>query len=162
MKVRDCVTGSDGQITSESIGGCVTQRATSSHAGYYVGCLINNSEQLGAAAACALSKHLTPEERIALSCAIETGGEPHAYLTCAGGQILAREIDKCVEGGAMREGGCFGPNSEYQRFVHSVDRRVAAALGENSAAYKAYKFSAGEACWHRTRTALPYVSSTSP
>lgn len=106
---------------------------------YYAKCAKDNMTDYSAAAACGLSKDLTPEQQIALSCAVKTGGNPKAFLICTGGQLLAREIDKCWKYGVATDDGCFGPNNDLRKFADGIDSRMKTALGENSEVYKAYK-----------------------
>jgi hypothetical protein len=82
----------------------------------YLGCVTRNKGSYAGMATCAIAKDATPEQQIALSCAIETVGQPHAYAICVGGQLTGREISKCWDRGIAVEGGCFGPNNEIRKF----------------------------------------------
>jgi hypothetical protein len=104
----------------------------------YMGCITRNRGDFKAAAVCALLPELTPEQQIALSCAISTGGVPAAFAACTGGQLLSRELDKCLSGGLFTEKGCFGPNNDYRKFLDTVDGRFRQGFGQNSEAYKAF------------------------
>lgn len=55
--------------------------------------------------------NLNPEQRIAIDCAVSTGGQPYAFAACAGGRLTARELTKCFTAG-VGGNGCFGPNNE--------------------------------------------------
>lgn len=106
---------------------------------YYLGCVTSNRGDLTSAAVCAIGKNLTPEQQIALSCAISTGGQPHAFVVCTGGQLLERELDKCWQHGIATDNGCFGPNNEYFKLINRIDDAAKNLMGEDSAAYKAWK-----------------------
>lgn len=106
---------------------------------YYLQCVKDNVDAYGAAVACGLAKNLTPEQQIALSCAVKTGGNPKAFLVCTGGRLLAREIDKCWKHGIATQDGCFGPNNDLRKFADGIDERMKKTLGKNSEVYKAYK-----------------------
>jgi hypothetical protein len=95
QQVAKCVddNGSDtGQVAE-----CVGQQVLGQNERYYLSCVTRNQDDPTAAAVCALTKDLTPEQQIAVSCAIKTGGEPDLYAACAGGQLLERELDKCLQ-----------------------------------------------------------------
>lgn len=106
---------------------------------YYLGCVTSNRGNAASTAVCAIGRNLTPEQQVALACAVSTGPQPHAYAVCTGGQLFEREINKCWSGGILTDNGCFGPNNEYRRFWRGVDDRMRQALGPNSEAYKAFK-----------------------
>ena len=121
------------------VAGCVGQQVLGSNEQYYLSCVTRNRGDLKTAAVCAIAKDLTPEQQIALSCAISTGGQPHAFAVCTGGQLLSREIDKCWNNGIGTQKGCFGPNNEYVKFINNIDREARNLMGQNSEAYKAWK-----------------------
>ncbi|HEY3622310.1 MAG TPA: hypothetical protein VGL12_07920, partial [Roseiarcus sp.] len=134
--VKDCVQKGDESNTA--LANCVGESFLGEKEKYYLGCVTKNRENYSAVAICALSKDLTPEQQIALSCLISTGGVPHAYLACAGGQLFEREITKCWEHGIATEGGCFGKNNEYRKFYDGIDKTVKDAFGENGEGYKLF------------------------
>ena len=107
---------------------------------YYANCLANNRDSWSAAAVCALARDLTPEQQIALNCAMQTGGQPQAFAACTGGKLLKRELTKCWENGIATENGCFGPNNEIIKFWRGVDGTLRNALGESNDMYKAFVF----------------------
>ncbi|MFK8399875.1 hypothetical protein M2D07_015310 [Pseudomonas sp. BGr12] len=135
-KVQKCAKEHDG---NGEIAMCAGQQFLGRNERYYAKCVKENLSDYSAAAACGLAKDLTPEQQIALSCAVKTGGNPKAFLICTGGQLLAREIDKCWQHGIATEDGCFGPNNDLRKFADGIDDRMRTALGENSEVYKAYK-----------------------
>jgi hypothetical protein len=88
---------------------------------------------------CAIAKDLTPEQQIALACAVSTGAQPHGFAVCAGGQLLARELDKCWSHGFFTDEGCFGPSNEYVQLINRIDAEAQRVMGANSEAYRAWK-----------------------
>lgn len=106
---------------------------------HYARCLNNNRTDYIQAAVCGLSQDLSPEQQIAISCAMKTGMNPKAYAACTGGQLLEREVNKCWANGIGTETGCFGPNNELRRYVNSVDGTVKQTLGESNDLYKLFK-----------------------
>lgn len=135
-KVQKCAKKYD---DNSDIAMCAGEQFLGHNERYYAKCVKDNMSDYSAAAACGLAKDLTPEQQIALSCAVKTGGNPKAFLICTGGQLLAREIGKCWQNGIATEDGCFGPNNDIRKFADGIDDRMRTALGENSEVYKAYK-----------------------
>jgi hypothetical protein len=117
---------------------CVGQQVLGENEQYYLSCITKNRGDYKTAAVCAIAKDLTPEQQIALSCAISTGAQPYAFAACAGGQLLARELDKCWQNGIATDQGCFGPNNEYRKYLNNYAELVRQAFGDNSAVYQAY------------------------
>jgi hypothetical protein len=70
---------------------------------YYLSCVTQNKGDIKSSAVCALVKDLTPEQQIAISCAMSTGGQPYAFAACVGGQLFASEVSKCWEDGVATE-----------------------------------------------------------
>lgn len=136
-EVRDCNQQARGD--DYAVAQCLGDAVLGQNERYYLRCVTQNRGRMDAAAVCALAKDLNPEQQIALACAVSTGGQPHAFAACTGGQLLERELNKCWEHGIGTDQGCFGPNNEYRRFLRSVDDQMRSALGDNSAAYHAYK-----------------------
>lgn len=64
---------------------------------------------------------------------------PSKHLIRTGGQLLAREIEKCWENGVATDYGCFGPSNNLRKFADGMDDQIKNAVGENSEVYKAYK-----------------------
>lgn len=119
---------------------CIGDQVPGSNERYYLSCVTGNRGDYTASAVCAMSKDFTPEQQTAISCAIETGGNPKAFALCTGGKLMTRELDKCMSGGIATENGCFGPNNEFRKYLTAADVPVRNALGESSEAYKAYQF----------------------
>jgi hypothetical protein len=107
---------------------------------HWVGCIANNKSSFSAAAICGLVPDLTPEQQIAVGCAVKTGGVPKAFVICTAGQLAAREFDKCWEGGIGTDTGCYGPNNEIRKYWSTMDGVVKNAFGENSDFYKTFDF----------------------
>jgi tetratricopeptide (TPR) repeat protein len=115
---------------------CLGQQVLGQNESYYLNCIASN-RNLGSATVCAVGKDLTPEQQVALSCAVSSGGQAGVFAGCTGGQLLKRELEKCWEKGFATEGGCFGKNNEYVKFIRDLDEQAKQLMGENSAAYKA-------------------------
>jgi hypothetical protein len=132
--VRDCSQ----KPTNDEIEQCLETPFLSPQQQYYLGCVRQNEGDLASMAVCGLSDRLNPEQAVALSCAVSTGGQPQLFVACAGGRIAAIEVGKCWKGGIAVEGGCFGPNSEVRKLFRGLDSPARRAMGENSEAYKAF------------------------
>ena len=124
-----------GDTSSQAMAVCVGQQFLGSNEQYYLSCIKRNAAYAGMAI-CALAKDLTPEQQIALSCVVESGGVVYAYAVCVGSQLTAREIEKCWDGGIATPEGCFGPNNEIRKFYNSVDEKMKEIFGENNEGYK--------------------------
>ncbi|WP_135213164.1 hypothetical protein [Vitreimonas flagellata] len=74
---------------------------------------------------------LTPEQQIAIECAATSGGDPMVFAGCAGGQLTARELNKCFTHG-VGGSGCFGPNNEIVRALRNVGVNLNDAFGPNN------------------------------
>jgi hypothetical protein len=136
-KVSSCANRQGNDLSR--VAECVEQAALGPDGNYYLECIKRNSGSPASGAVCALGKNLTPEQQIAVSCAAETGMEPHAFVLCTGGQLFQSELDKCWKHGIATDEGCFGPNNEYRRFLGRIDDQMKHAFGENSVAYQTYK-----------------------
>lgn len=80
----------------------------------------------------AQSLNLNPEMQIVVQCAVATGGEPYAFTACAGGQLTARELDKCLRHGVGGPNGCFGPNNDIINGLREAGRIIAGQFGPNN------------------------------
>ena len=89
-------------------------------------------------AVCALGKDLTPEQQIAVSCAMDTDGVIPAYVVCVGGELTGREISKCLTGGIATEDGCYGPHNVFREFYDGLDDKLKQVFGENGEGYKLF------------------------
>jgi hypothetical protein len=118
---------------------CVGDATLSESDNYYLRCITENRGKFSSAAVCAIGRKLTPEQQIALACAITSGGQPYAFATCTGGQLLERELDKCLRHGVATNDGCFGPNNEYIKVLRSADQQLRKALGGGNEVYRAYQ-----------------------
>jgi tetratricopeptide (TPR) repeat protein len=133
--IQSCAKKQDNWAVAQ----CMGKQVLDSNEQYYLECVTANRGQLDSAAVCALAKNLTPEQQIALSCALSTGGQPHAFVVCTGGRLLERELEKCWQNGIHTENGCFGPNNEYYKLMDRIDDAAKHLMGDNSDAYKAWK-----------------------
>lgn len=134
-EVQECAESADSKA---EIANCLGQQFLGQNERFYANCLARNASSMSAAAVCAMAKDLTPEQQIALSCAMTTGGEPYSFAACTGGQLATREIDKCWQHGIATDDGCFGPNNEFRKFWNGVDGSLRSALGENNDLYRAF------------------------
>lgn len=83
-----------------------------------------------------------PETAIAIQCAIYTRGQPGPFIACAGGQLLYRELQKCLDGSIDdigRDDGCFGKNNSLTKVYDRIEEELGQALGKNSVAFQAWK-----------------------
>jgi tetratricopeptide (TPR) repeat protein len=136
-QINDCVNKT-GSKDASNIARCSGDSSLGDNERYYLSCVTENKGDLKTAAVCALIKDLTPEQQIAISCAISSGGQPQLFAACAGGQLLARELDKCWTNGVATDGGCFGPNNEFRNILRRRAALIRQMFGEDSAVYKAY------------------------
>lgn len=81
--------------------------------------------------------NLTPEQQIALECAVASGGEPYSFAACAGGQLTARELDKCFTHGIGGK-GCFGPNNDIIKALRGIGINLHEEFGPNNTLVKTW------------------------
>jgi hypothetical protein len=80
-----------------------------------------------------------PEAAIAIDCAARSGGNPKVFVACAGGQLAARELEKCLNDG-FGDDGCFGKNNTLSRVYDEIGEGIAQAFGgKNTAIYLAWQ-----------------------
>lgn len=134
-QVQACAANSSGtgQLVS-----CLGTQGLGTRERQWADCVSRNSSDMTLAAICGLSADLTPEQQIAVSCASKTGGNPKAFAVCVGGQLVAREIQKCWQGGIGTDSGCFGPNNEVYRYWNEVDDQLRRVLGTQNDLYRAF------------------------
>lgn len=77
------------------------------------------------------SLRLTPEQQIAVECAMSSGGEPMTFAGCAGGQLTVRELNKCLMHGVGSH-DCFGPNNEIVKALNNVGIDIGNQFGPNN------------------------------
>lgn len=135
-KVKECWENAENKMDKAM---CVGDEVLDESERYYAHCITSNANDMTAALVCSMSRGLTPEQQIALKCAIQTGGEPEAFALCTGGQLLTRELDKCLEHGIGTDKGCFGPNNDLRKFYDTADNEVRKAFGVNSVAYQSFR-----------------------
>jgi hypothetical protein len=80
----------------------------------------------------ASSLNLNPEMQIIAQCAVATGGEPYSFAGCAGGQLTARELDKCFTNGVGGQNGCFGPNNDIVRALSGLGDTLRSHFGPSN------------------------------
>jgi hypothetical protein len=76
--------------------------------------------------------NLNPETQIILECAIASGGEPYTFAGCAGGQLLSRELDKCLTYGVGGQNGCFGKNNDIIKGLAAIGQALDIEFGPNN------------------------------
>jgi hypothetical protein len=79
------------------------------------------------------------ETMVLIECAKASGGEPEVFVGCAGGRLLADELQKCLDDGFERQGGCFGDSNTITKIYDDMEARVIAAYGANSPQATAWK-----------------------
>jgi hypothetical protein len=67
--------------------------------------------------------NLTQDQQIALQCASESGGSPHAFAICAGGRLAAKELINC-RGQRFAEGKCFVEGNELRKLAQKFGTDV--------------------------------------
>lgn len=72
--------------------------------------------------------NLNAEAQIAVQCAVATGGEPISFAGCAGGELTARELNKCLDYGVGSH-ECFGPNNEVVRGLSAIGIDIRSTFG---------------------------------
>lgn len=86
--------------------------------------------------------NLNAEAQIAVQCAATTGGEPYSFAACAGGQLTARELDKCFTGGIGGQNGCFGPNNTIVQALNQTGQILGQQFGPNNDLVRAWNTAA--------------------
>jgi hypothetical protein len=78
-------------------------------------------------------RHLTPEQTIVAQCMVDSGGEPLDFVACAGGQLTARELNKCLSDGIGGDEGCFGNNNSVLVALRNMESDLRrGGLGPNN------------------------------
>lgn len=98
--------------------GCVVSQNIGGDAGRLARCAIASGGDVGATAACAVGPQLTPEQQIALQCAMQSP-DLTTFAVCTGGQLTLREYTKCKDK-KFGENECFGPDNELRKFSRNV------------------------------------------
>lgn len=83
------------------------------------------------------SLQLNPELQIAAECAATSGGQPYVFAGCAGGQLTARELTKCMNQG-FGGSGCFGPNNEVVKGLRALGVNINDAFGPENTIVKTW------------------------
>lgn len=105
---------------------CVVLQNIPGDTGRIIRCAASSGSIAGTAV-CAVSPSLTPEQQIALSCAVTATTGP-GYAICVGGQLTFREFMKCKDG-RFAEGECFGEGNEIRKFARNI---LGTDIGPNS------------------------------
>lgn len=82
---------------------------------------------------------LNTEMQIIAGCAASTGGQPKAFVACAGGQLTAIELNKCYSNGVGGPDGCFGPNNTIVQSMSLTGNYLAQVFGPNNDLVRAYR-----------------------
>lgn len=115
----DCALRSEGEY--EALLVCAAASELGENEQRWARCALSNGDAVGTVF-CAEGHRLglNPEQQIAASCAISTGGEPFSFASCAGGRLTVRELQKCISGGVGTSDGCFGKNNEIIKAARAV------------------------------------------
>lgn len=122
---------------------CMAQQNMSHDAANLLACIEKQSQQgdvtFYGTAACygGGALDLTPEQQIALECAVGTGGEPYSFASCAGGRLTARELSKCLTNGIGGR-GCFGTNNDIVKALSALGVDMSAHYGPNNTIVKTW------------------------
>jgi hypothetical protein len=76
--------------------------------------------------------NLNPETQIILECAMASGGDPYIFAGCSGGQLLSRELDKCLTYGVGGTNGCFGKNNDIIKGLAAIGQAMNIEFGPNN------------------------------
>lgn len=76
--------------------------------------------------------NLNTEATIAVQCAATSGGQPYVFVGCAGGQLTAMELNKCLTIGVGGDKGCFGKNNTIVRTLNSLGQEISQHFGPNN------------------------------
>lgn len=122
---------------------CMAEQNMDPNAARLLGCVRQQSEEgnvnfMGTAICYgAGSLGLNPELQIAVQCAMTSGGEPITFAGCTGGQLTARELNKCLQNGVGSH-DCFGPNNEVVKGLAAVGINIRQILGPNNTLVQAW------------------------
>ncbi|WP_077443590.1 hypothetical protein [Rhodanobacter sp. C05] len=120
VKAIDCLTKNGGAYTKGIA--CIALGNVKGDAGLILRCAASSGGDPRGTAICAVSPGLTPEQQIALSCAVTAATGP-GYAACVGGQLSLKEFMNCQHS-RFAEGPCFGDGNELRKFAKNV-------LGQN-------------------------------
>jgi len=73
--------------------------------------------------------NLNTEAQIVVQCAVTSGGQPYVFAGCAGGQLMARELDKCLTIGVGGDSGCFGKNNDIVKGLNKIGSELQNQFG---------------------------------
>ncbi|MBL1222964.1 hypothetical protein JET18_19075 [Chryseobacterium sp. L7] len=73
--------------------------------------------------------NLNTEAQIVVQCAVTSGGQPYVFAGCAGGQLMARELDKCFTDGVGGDSGCFGKNNDIVKGLNKIGSELQNQFG---------------------------------
>lgn len=73
--------------------------------------------------------NLNTESQIIAQCAVSSGGQPYVFAGCAGGQLTAMELNKCLTNGIGGNNGCFGPNNTIMQGLNSIGNALQGQFG---------------------------------
>ena len=76
--------------------------------------------------------NLNTEAQIVVQCAVTSGGQPYVFAGCAGGQLMSRELDKCLTNGVGGDSGCFGKNNDIVKGLNKIGLELQNQFGPNN------------------------------
>lgn len=117
-EAQDAYACAQQSSTWEAGVGCIAAQNLGGDGGRLARCAIASGGDLAGTAACAVSPGLTPEQQIALQCAMQSP-DLTTFAICTGGQLTLREYIKCQEK-KLGEDECFGEGNELRKFSRNV------------------------------------------
>ncbi|MGK6341829.1 hypothetical protein ACMGDK_06285 [Chryseobacterium sp. DT-3] len=76
--------------------------------------------------------NMNTEAQIVVQCAVTSGGQPYVFAGCAGGQLMSRELDKCLTNGVGGDSGCFGKNNDIVKGLNKIGSELQNQFGPNN------------------------------
>ncbi len=136
QKLNECYTTYGNEYSKYPL--CLSGNSTDGSLGKVLACMEQQSKQgdvsIMKTAICygASNLDMNPETQIIVECAIASGGEPYSFAGCAGGQLVSRELDKCLDYGIGGENGCFGENNDIIKALNNVGNVINFEFGPNN------------------------------
>jgi len=84
-----------------------------------VGCVVQSQGDPWGVALCSAGDQMNAETKIAIQCAMSSGGNPAVFGGCAIGRLTFKELQQCV-GGKFGVSPCFGDGNEFQKLAKAL------------------------------------------
>ncbi|MCW3159763.1 hypothetical protein [Chryseobacterium oryctis] len=117
-----CLAGEVSDPELQKLVSCVKQQAQTGQVNF-----MNTAMCYGAS-----KFNLNTEATIAVQCAATSGGQPYVFAGCAGGQLTALELNKCLTHGIGGDSGCFGKNNTIVKTLNSLGNELNKQFGPNN------------------------------